>query len=164
MFPVMLALWVVQRTYQNAVIADLGFCLGFGAIVLWYAMVADGNPFRRWLVGSMGAVYASRLGLYLFLNRIFKTKEDARYQRLRSQWGNQSQLYFFLYFQGQAIAVAVFSPPLLVLMHNPEPTIQFLGNRWDPSVGDCRRGGKPWLTAQLTRFRGQAMNRGKNLS
>ena len=160
MIPVMLALWVVQRTHQNAVIADLGFCLGFGAVVLWYAVVADGNPVRRWLVGSMGAVYASRLGLYLFLKRIYKTKEDARYQRLRSQWGNHSQLYFFLYFQGQAIAIAVFSLPLLVLMHNPEPTFSF----WEIAgilVWGIAVGGEALADAQLTRFRAQSMNRGK---
>ena len=125
MLPMMLALWVVQRTYQNAVLADLGFCLGFTVIVLWYAVVVDGDPLRRWIVGSMGALYAFRLGLHLFINRIFKKKEDSRYQRLRNQWGHRGQFYFFLYFQGQAFAIAVFSLPLLVLMQNPEPPFRF---------------------------------------
>jgi steroid 5-alpha reductase family enzyme len=160
MGPVMLALWVVQRTYQNAVIADLGFCLGFGIIVLWYGLVVEGDPVRRWLVGSMGAVYAFRLGLHLFFNRVYKKTEDSRYQRLRSRWGNRDQFYFFLYFQGQAIAIAVFSLPLLVLMQNPAPTFSF----WEAVgilVWMIAVGGEALADSQLTRFRTQSKNRGK---
>jgi steroid 5-alpha reductase family enzyme len=160
MVPLLLTLWVVQRVYQNAVIADLGFCFGFGVIVLGYAVVVEGDPVRRWLVGSMGAVYAFRLGLHLFLNRIYKKTEDSRYQWLRSQWGNRGQFYFFLYFQGQAMAIAVFSLPLLVLMLNPASAIglwEMVGILlWLIAVG-----GEALADSQLARFRAQSMNRGR---
>ena len=160
MVPVMLLLWVVQRTYQNAVVADLGFCLGLIVIVLWYTVMIEGNPFRRFLVGSMGAAYAFRLGLHLFLHRIYKKNEDSRYQWLRSQWGPRAQFYFFLYFQGQAIAIAVFSLPFLVLMSNSEPTFSF----WELVgflVWGIAIGGEALADSQLNLFRGQPTNRGK---
>ena len=160
MVPVMLALWLVQRIYQNAVIADLGFCLGLGVIVLGYAAVVEGDPMRRVLVGTMGAVYAFRLGLHLFFHRIYNKPEDARFQRLRRQWGNRSQYYFFLYFQGQTIAIAVFSLPLLVLMQNTEPGISI----WEVMgilVWMIAVGGEAVADAQLTRFRAQPVNAGK---
>ena len=160
MVPVMLALWIVQRTYQNAVLADLGFCLGFGTIVLWYTVVAEGDPIRRWLVGIMGALYAFRLGFHLFLDRIYKKTEDSRYQRLRHQWGHRGQFYFFLYFQGQAIAIAVFSLPLLVLMQNPTPTFSvweiFGMLLWVIAIV-----GEALADSQLAQFRAQPGNRGK---
>lgn len=160
MVPVMIALWVVQRRYQNAVIADLGFCLGFGAVVLSYAAVVEGDPVRRMLVGTMGAVYAFRLGGHLFFNRVYKKAEDSRYQKLRHQWGSRSPFYFFLYFQGQAIAIAVFSLPLLVLMMNPESTFSL----WEGIgifVGMIAVGGEALADSQLAKFRALPKNRGK---
>lgn len=160
MIPVMLALWVAQRTHQNAVMADLGFCLGFGGIVLWYAVVTDGNPVRRILVGSMGAAYAFRLGLHLFLHRIYKKEEDSRYRRLRNQWGKRAQFFFFLYFQGQAGAIAIFSLPLMVLMLNPHPVFspwELIGILvWCVSIM-----GEALADAQLAFFRADPMNQGK---
>ena len=160
MAPVMLALWVLQRGYQNAALADVGFCLGLAAIVLWYAVVVEGNPVRRSLIGGMGVVYAFRLGMHLFFNRVYKKTEDPRYQRLRSQWGHRSQIYFFLYFQGQAIAIAVFSLPLLVLMPKPDPTL----NSWEMVgilVWVIGVGGEALADFQLAKFRAQPKNRGK---
>ena len=160
MTPVMLILWIVQRRYQNAVIADLGFCVSYGVIVLWYSAVVEGDPLRRMLVGTMGAVYAFRLGLHLFLNRIYKKAEDSRYQRLRNQWGKRSQFYFLLYFQGQALAIAVFSLPLLVLMQNPEQSFS-VWEWFGVLVWMIAVGGEALADSQLTQFRAQPNNRGK---
>ncbi len=77
--------------------------------------------FRKAMLGGMGAIYGARLAGHLFKNRIYGKTEDARYQALRNKMGIWAQLGFFLYFQGQAIAVAIFSIPLLVLMVSPLP-------------------------------------------
>ena len=158
--PLMLGLWRIQCVQENAALADVGFCVGFGCIILWYAAAVDGDPFRRMLVGTMGAVYAFRLGLHLFLNRIYQRSEDSRYKNLREKWGRRAQLYFFLYFQGQAMAIAVFSLPLLVLMLNPEPTIGL----WEWSgivVWMIAVFGEASADSQLAWFRAQPQNAGK---
>ena len=160
MVPLMLLLWKIQQVRKNAVIADFGFCLGFGIIVLGYAVMLDGDPVRRILVGSMGAAYAFRLGLHLLLHRIYKKEEDSRYRRLRNQWRKRASFYFFLYFQGQAVAITVFSIPLMVLMLNPHPVFSL----WDLTgilVWCVAIMGEALADSQLAFFRADPMNQGK---
>jgi len=118
----MTLLWLVQRVQRNAAIADVGWCFALGLVAIWYALMVYGDRDRRLLVAVMGGIYAFRLGLYIFLNRVLGKVEDGRYQRMRREWGDQAQVYFFSYFQLQAVAVTVFSLPFLVLMQNPRPT------------------------------------------
>lgn len=160
MAAVMGGLWLVQRVHQNVVIADVGWCVGFGLVAIGYGIEVEGDPTRRILLTAMGSIYAFRLAFHLFFNRVLRQPEDGRYQSLRHKWGPQAQLYFFLYFQGQAVAIAMFSLPLLVLMHNPHSPWGF----WD-IVGILL-----WLIAiigetiadrQLAQFRADPRNRGK---
>jgi steroid 5-alpha reductase family enzyme len=118
----MTLLWLVQRVQRNAAIADVGWCFALGLVAIWYALMVYGDQDRRLLVAVMGGTYAFRLGLYIFLNRVLGKVEDERYQRMRREWRDQAQVYFFSYFQLQAVAVTVFSLPFLVLMQNPRPT------------------------------------------
>ena len=118
---VLLGLWWVQYRYQNAGIADFGYCVTFGVVTMVYAFVLPGDPMRKGLLGAMGAVYGFRLAWHLVVHRLYRKSEDARYQTLRKRMGKWAQVGFFLYFQGQAIAIVVFSLPLLVLMLNPSP-------------------------------------------
>ncbi|MCA9471356.1 MAG: DUF1295 domain-containing protein [Nitrospirales bacterium] len=114
-------LWIIQNFYRNAVVADIGFCVMFGVLSIVYAVGLPGDPVRKGLLGMMGAVYGFRLASHLTLDRLYKKAEDARYQTLREAMGAWAQSGFFLYFQGQAVALAVFSIPLLILMVNPFP-------------------------------------------
>ena len=121
MVVVMAVLWSVHLRLRNASIADVGFCLGLMAAVLWDVQFASGEPDRKVVVAFMAAVYAGRLGLFILLNRIVGKREDPRYQRLRQQWGKTQSMKMFGYFQLQAIAVAAFSLPFLVVIQNPRP-------------------------------------------
>lgn len=154
----MLVLWLIQRVQRNASIADVGWCVGLGLVATWYAAVAYGDQNRRWLVAVMASVYACRLGFYILVNRVLGKPEDQRYQRLRGEWGNQEQIRMFFYFQLQAMAVAAFSIPFLVVMQNPRPTFSL----WE-LVGVL-----VWVTAvvgeamadwQLATFRSKTWNR-----
>ena len=118
---VMFGFWCVQRFHQNAVYADLGFCLLFGVVSIVLASILQGDPLRKGLLAGMGASYAFRLAWHLFVHRIYGKFEDARYQTLRRKMGSWATLGFFVYFQGQAIAVVIFFIPLFVLMINPYP-------------------------------------------
>jgi steroid 5-alpha reductase family enzyme len=115
----MAGLWVLQLRVRNASIADVGWCMGLMAVVLWYATQATGEVERKILVAVLVVLYAGRLGFYILLNRVIGRAEDARYRRLREQWGRSERLKMFGYFQLQALAVAAFSLPFLVLIQNP---------------------------------------------
>src|SRR5262245_2080613 len=121
MVVLMAVLWGLHLWVRNASIADVGFCVGLIAAVMWYAQNASGEPERKILLVLMACLYAGRLGLYILLNRIVGKAEDARYQRLREQWGTTEGIKVFGYFQLQAIAVAAFSLAFLVVIQNPRP-------------------------------------------
>lgn len=155
----MAALWGVQRVRRNAGIVDVGWCVGLILVAFLYAASAGGDPDRRMLVAAMVGLYAARLGGYLFRNRVL-APEDARYETLRRWWGDRAHLYFFFFFQVQALGVVVFSLPLLVLMQNPRPTLSLweLVGLWLWLVAVVGEGLADW---QLARFKSEPANRWK---
>jgi steroid 5-alpha reductase family enzyme len=158
MAAVMTGLWALQCRVRNASIADVGWCAGLIAIVLWYATQAAGEPARKGLVALMATVYAGRLGLYLLFNRVLGQAEDARYRLLRRQWGEAERLRMFGYFQLQAAAVAVFSLPFLVVLQNPRPPFGL----WELAgflLWVFAVSGEAAADRQLARFRARPWNR-----
>ncbi len=154
----MLALWLADRRIQNASIADVGWCVGLVSTVVWYGWSTVGDFERKILLLSMASLYGLRLGLYILLYRVIGQEEDARYRRLRREWGSSEPVKMFAYFQLQAAAVALFSLPFLVLMQNVVPPFSF----WELA------GFLVWLLAvtgegfadwQLARFRSKPWNR-----
>ena len=110
--PVMVGLWLAYRwVHRNASLADVGFCVGFGLAAVGFALTTTGDVSHRLVVAAMATVYAVRLGAYIAANRVRGAEEDQRYRLLREKWGNRAEWYFFAYFVGQAVAVAVFSIP-----------------------------------------------------
>ena len=122
----MAGLWALQLRVRNASLADVGWCAGLIAVVFWYCTQVTGEAERKILVAVLVMLYAGRLGIYIFLNRVLGKTEDARYRRLREQWGTSAGLYMFGYFQLQALAVAAFSLPLLVAIQNPRPVFALI--------------------------------------
>ena len=158
MVPAMAALWILHLWIRNASLADVGWCMGLIAVVLWYATQATGEMDRKVLVAGLVVVYAGRLGLHVLLDRVLGKAEDARYRRLRGQWGASAGWFLFGYFQLQALAVVGFSLPFLVVMQNPRP----------PFALTELLGGLIWLAAvageaaadwQLATFRAKPWNR-----
>ena len=159
--PMMVGLWLVYRwVHRNASLADVGFCVGFGLVAIGFGLMTTGDVSHRLVVAAMATVYAFRLAAHHAVNRIRGGVEDQRYQSLRQKWGNRAEWYFFAYFAGQAVAVTVFSVPLLVLMSNPEATWyawELLGlGIWAMGVG-----GEAVADGQLNRFRRDPGNQGK---
>lgn len=158
MVPAMAVLWVLHLWMRNASLADVGWCLGLITVVLWYATQAAGEIDRKVLVALLVVIYAGRLGLHILLDRVLGKTEDARYRRLRAQWGASAGWFIFGYFQLQALAVAGFSLPFLVVIQNPRP----------PFALSELLGGIIWLVAvsgealadwQLASFRAKRWNR-----
>ena len=156
----MVLLWAVQLTIKNASVGDVGFCFGLIAVVVWYATQLSGEPQRKWLVGLMVCCYAGRLGSYILFNRVIGKPEDPRYRLLRQQWGRWESIAVFGYFHLQALAVAAFSLPFLVLIHNPLPPFgiwELLGFLlWIAAIS-----GEALADWQLARFRSDPSTRGQ---
>lgn len=154
------ALWIVAVRETDAGWVDFGWSLSLGLVVLGYAFVAPGDPWRRVLLAVLTGAWSLRLAWYLLQDRILKAEaEDGRYQQLRAHWGNKANRWFFFFFQGQAFANVLLGLPHWILMSNPQP----LG-LWDAA------GGLVFLAAilgeraadeQLQRWRREPRNRGR---
>ncbi|HKP01670.1 MAG TPA: DUF1295 domain-containing protein [Nitrospiraceae bacterium] len=160
MAAVMMGLWALQLRVRNVSIADVGWCAGLIAVVLWYATQATGETERITLVVALAVFYAGRLGSYILLNRVIGKKEEARYRYLREQWGSSEPVRMFGYFQLQAVAVVIFSLPFLVLIQNPRPSFalyELVGLLiWIVAVF-----GEAIADWQLAQFRSRAWNRNR---
>jgi steroid 5-alpha reductase family enzyme len=157
---VMTVLWAIQRNTKNAAIGDVGWCVGLILAVLWYATQASGSAERTFLTVMLVTLYAGRLGLYILSDRVIGKQEDARYRRLREEWGESESAKMLTYFLLQALAVAAFSLPFLVLMWNPRPPsalVEFVGLLiWGVAIS-----GEAKADRQLAQFRANPRNQGR---
>jgi steroid 5-alpha reductase family enzyme len=157
---VMGMLWIVQKKIRNAAIGDVGWCFGLILTVLWYATQASGSFERIFLPVMLVTLYAGRLGLHILFNRVIGKEEDARYRRLRQEWGESESAKMLAYFLLQALAVAAFSLPFLVLMWNPRPPsalVELIGLLiWGVAVA-----GEARADRQLAYFRADPRNQGR---
>lgn len=108
---VMIALWLTQLRTRNAGIVDLGWAGVTGGLAVWYAVLGDGSPERRLLVGVLGAVWGGRLAWHLWRDRIWGQPEEGRYVTLRKNWSPRADRAFFIFFQAQALAALALSLP-----------------------------------------------------
>ncbi|MCP9469724.1 MAG: DUF1295 domain-containing protein [Nitrospira sp.] len=160
MMVVMVILWFVQRRIKNAAVAEVGFCLGLVSVVAGYTVQTISGIERTLLVLMLVVLYAGRLGHYILVNRVIGKEEDSRYRRLRKSWGSSEPFNMFLYFQMQAVAVAVFSLPFLVVLWNPRPPtsmVELIGLLiWGIAVA-----GEARADRQLAQFRADPRNEGR---
>ena len=125
---------------------------------LLVATCAGGTPLSRILVGLLGATWALRLCLYLF-RRVSHETEDGRYVALRERFGDAA-LPFFVFFQMQALVVALFALPFATVASRAgDPA------RWQivaaTAVWMLAVGGEALADHQLARFRKDPANRGR---
>ncbi len=162
--PLMAGLWLVYRWGpRNASLADVGFGTGLGLVAIGFSLLTTGDVTRRVVVATMVTAYAMRLAVYIGKNRVLHATEDQRYQTLRRRWnsrGGRAECWFFVYFLGQAAAIAIFSVPMLVLMSNPAP-LWNVWEVWGGIIWALGVGGESVADFQLNRFRRNPNNRGK---
>lgn len=157
---VMTGLWAVQKKIKNAAVGDVGWCVGLILAVVWYATQANSGADRVLLTVMLVTLYAGRLGLYILSNRVLGKEEDARYRRLREEWGESESAKMLAYFLLQALAVAAFSLPFLVLLWNPRPPsafVELIGLLiWGVAIS-----GEARADRQLAHFRADPRNQGR---
>ena len=128
MMIVMVGLWAHQLKHKDGGIADVGWAYGLGGAAIYFAFTASGDGSRRILLAVLAGIWGIRLGTYLLVDRVVKAKtEDGRYQAMRKSFGENAPMRFFIFFQGQALFIAIFSIPFLVVALNPEQSFAI----WD---------------------------------
>lgn len=155
---VMAAAWAFSLERRNAGWVDVFWAGLMAAAALYAGSFSDGATLNRWLVAMMGGLWGARLSLHL-MHRVLGEPEDGRYQALRRHW-NGDQRRFFVFFQAQAVVVALFSVPLLVAAGNPEPGLR-PATLLAIAVWLLAVGGEALADRQLARFRASSANRGR---
>jgi len=156
---VMAALWLLQRRTGNAAIVDVGWSAGVGAVGALAALLGAGWGPRRLLVAAMIALWSLRLAAYV-LGRVAGQPEDARYTRLRSDWGPAFQRRLFWFFQVQALLAVLFAVPVWVVAADPRPAWGS-GAIVGVAIWLLALAGESLADRQLARFRAEAANRGR---
>jgi steroid 5-alpha reductase family enzyme len=157
----MVLLWWRQQITKDATPVDVGWSVGLGLLALFFwAVSPDPTQPRTILVGLLGAVWAFRLGGYLYWTRVRgHREEDGRYQTLRRNWGRRAGVFFFVFYQVQALLSFLFALPFLAAMRTRSEftAIDFAGIAvWIIAVS-----GEALADAQLSRFRARSESRGK---
>ena len=157
---IMFILWLVHIGLRNAGIVDVGWSFVMGGLAVFYAIVADGDPVRRALVGLLGGFWGARLGFYLLKDRVIGRPEDGRYTTLRAHWGDRATLYFLPFFLAQSLLASILSVSfLLAALHDAASP-----SSWDiaaMAIWIVAQVGESLADWQLVRFKAEPTNRGK---
>jgi steroid 5-alpha reductase family enzyme len=108
---VMALVWAVSMRVNNVGYVDVAWAGLMALSALLVGALGEGAEVPRGLVALFGSLWGARLCLHL-LRRVLHEPEDGRYQALRAQWQG-SQRKFFVFFQMQAVVVALFSLPFI---------------------------------------------------
>lgn len=152
------AVWAWQLTNQNAGMIDPVWAFSLGLVALIYAWLGNGSIQARVLVGMGGAVWGCRLGWHLWRRNAGKP-EDARYRKLRQEWGAAASRNMFAFFQLQAAVSMLLSIAFAVPSYQSDtPSVVALAAAvalWLLSVG-----GETLADRQLRRFAANPSNHG----
>ncbi|MCK6479933.1 MAG: DUF1295 domain-containing protein [Planctomycetes bacterium] len=113
-----LLLWVRQRSTGDATPVDVAWSAGLGCAAVLHASLVEAPAGRRLLVAGLAGAWSLRLTLHLVRDRLGRG-EDGRYRRLREEKGEGAQAWFLVFFQAQALLVALLSVPYLAALTNP---------------------------------------------
>ena len=119
---VMTLAWAHQQRTHDATAVDVCWAAGMGGLAIAAALLAGGDPARRTLVALLGGLWSARLAGFLYRNRVRgHAGEDARYRRLRAAFGRHAGAGFLAFYQGQALATALFALPFLACAQAQAP-------------------------------------------
>lgn len=158
---VMTLAWAHQQRTHGATAVDVCWAAGMGGLAIAAALLAGGDPARRTLVALLGGLWSARLAGFLYRNRVRgHAGEDARYRRLRAAFGRHAGAGFLAFYQGQALATALFALPFLACaqaqapLSGPAAIAALLV--WALAVG-----GESLADRQLARWRAEPAHRGR---
>lgn len=154
----MAGVWLLALKIRNIGIVDVAWAGLMALAGIYCAAVGTGTPLARLSVALMAGLWGLRLFITLY-KRVSHEPEDGRYQALRAAWnGNPAKL--FVFFQGQAVIVALFSLPFIAAANNAALDLGL----WfvlAVVVFAVSVSGESLADSQLAAFRGDPGNRGK---
>ena len=155
---VMAATWRLSLRVRNIGYVDVAWAGLMALAAVLAGTLGNGDARARTLVAVLGGLWGTRLCLHL-LSRVRAEPEDGRYQALRARWG-ASPGRWFVFFQGQALVVALFSLPFIAAASGTgarlDTWIPLAVLTWLVAVGG------EWLAdRQLARFRANPSNHGR---
>jgi steroid 5-alpha reductase family enzyme len=119
---VMAVIWALSLKLKNAGIVDIAWASLFLFVTVLYASVGEGSSDRKLLFIGMIAIWSLRLSIYLYLRVVgHHPKEDARYAKMREQWGDRAEGRFFYFFQLQGVMIVLLSLPFALICMNSDP-------------------------------------------
>lgn len=151
--------WLLSVKIKNYGLLDVAWSYGVALLAPLYAWLGHGLPLRKGIGLALGAAWSLRLGSYILL-RVIKhhPTEDVRYKTLRARWPGAGM--FLMFFQLQAVLVAIFAIPFLFLSFDTRPELGFLEILgWVLAIVSLA--GESLADAQLKHFKQDASNHGK---
>lgn len=158
---VMTAAWAVQRRTGQGGWADAFWSLGLGAAGMFVALfpLDGGAPSaRQGLAALLIGLWGMRLGLHI-ARRAAREPEDARYARLRQEWGARFQSRMFGFLMLQAGAAAFLALSILVAARNPATGLT-AQDGLAALIFVIALLGEGWADRQLAAFKADAAHRG----
>ena len=120
----MLVIWWLALRVNNLGIVDIAWSYAFAPVAIFYAATTHGDLTRRWLIAGMASLWSLRLGTYLYFRVMgHHPHEDTRYAEMRAKWGKNLKLQVLIFFQLQAVLIALLSIPFLIACLNDRPGI-----------------------------------------
>lgn len=154
---VMLAMWFYQLKTSNASHVDVAWAYSIGLVSVFYFWLLESRASTVLLVLICVLVWSMRLGTFLLL-RLRGKVEDSRYRDLRASW---SQTKFFIFYQFQALAVVLFSLPVLASISSSGGSVLDVKYFIGISIALMALIGEAVADRQLERFKKDASQRGK---
>jgi steroid 5-alpha reductase family enzyme len=157
---VMTAVWLISVRLTNAGVVDVAWSALFAVLALLYGLFGGGAPLRRAVAAGMMVVWSLRLAWHLWRRVVgHLDTEDARYAKLRAEWGAAANRRMLLFFLFQGLTNVVLSLPILLAARNPAPrlgAVELAGAAlWLVAVI-----GESVADGQLRRFKSEPANHG----
>jgi steroid 5-alpha reductase family enzyme len=124
---VMAAASLAQRMTRQSGWADAFWTVGVGlaGVLFAFAHLPDHAPSARaLLVAGLVALWAARLGAHI-VRRTLTGPDDARYAKLRQEWGRDAPRRMFWFLQTQAFFGLLLAITVFAAAANPRPGLDF---------------------------------------
>lgn len=152
------ATWAISVRIKNYGLLDVAWSYGVAILAPIYAYFGPAVAAHKWPIVIVGVLWSLRLGTYILLRVVgHHPAEDARYETLRKRWPGTGM--FYLFFQMQAVLVAIFSLPFLLISFDTSPTLSALEVA-GLALAILALGGEALADRQLRRFKADPANRG----
>lgn len=156
--------YVVALKKNQMAMVDLVWSLSIGVGGLFYAVTesvsGDGWNWRLFTVTTILCLWAFRLSLHLYTDRIRSGCEDARYANLSNYWGSRAKRNFYFLFIAQILLAILFLIPVIHASSNPKPFGSFC-DILGISIACIALLGETVADQQLADFRSNEANRGR---